>query len=111
MTITALYFTDENTLGLGKLLQRNGRADVLYPGHPNLPEVPLGTFDLDWMPVVARRDPWSSPGTGGFAPAQPNLLRIGSSASAQFGSELDKTSAHTTNSTCFSPTSFACTAK
>lgn len=50
------YFTDENTLGLGKLLRRGGREDVLYPGHEDLPEVPLGTLDLDWMPVVAQRD-------------------------------------------------------
>ncbi|MEV0790914.1 hypothetical protein [Kribbella sp. NPDC050459] len=50
-----MYFTDENTLGLGKLLRRSGRDDVLYPGHDKLPEVPLGTLDLDWMPVVAER--------------------------------------------------------
>jgi hypothetical protein len=50
-----VYFTDENTLGLGKLLLRSGRDDVLYPGHEDLPDVPLGTADLDWMPVVARR--------------------------------------------------------
>jgi len=50
-----VYFTDENTLGLGKLLRRGGRDDVLYPGHEDLPEVPLGTADLDWMPVTARR--------------------------------------------------------
>lgn len=51
-----VYFTDENTLGLGKLLRRSGREDVVYPGHEDLPEVPLGTLDLDWMPVVAQRD-------------------------------------------------------
>lgn len=51
-----VYFTDENTLGLGKLLRRSGREDVLYPGHEDLPELPLGTADLDWMPVVAARD-------------------------------------------------------
>jgi hypothetical protein len=50
------YFTDENTLGLGKLLQRSGRDDVVYPGHENLPAVPLGTPDLDWMPVIAELD-------------------------------------------------------
>lgn len=49
-----LYFTDENTLGLGKLLSRAGREDVIYPGHGQLPEVPLGTPDLDWMPVISR---------------------------------------------------------
>ena len=51
-----VYFTDENTLGLGKLLRRRGRDDVLYPGHEDLPEVPLGTLDLAWMPIVAERD-------------------------------------------------------
>lgn len=49
-----VYFTDENALGLGKLLNRSGRTDVVYPGHSKLPEVPLGTPDLEWMPVVAR---------------------------------------------------------
>lgn len=51
-----VYFTDENTLGLGKLLRLAGRDDVVYPGHEDLPEVPVGTPDLDWMPVIARRD-------------------------------------------------------
>lgn len=51
-----VYFTDENTLGLGKLLRRSGRDDVLYPGHEDLSDVPLGTLDLDWMPIVAERD-------------------------------------------------------
>lgn len=50
-----VYFTDENTLGLGKLLRRSGRDDVVYPGHEDLPEVPLGTLDPDWMPIVAER--------------------------------------------------------
>lgn len=50
-----VYFADENTPGLGKLLNRSGRTDVLYPGHENLPEVPLGALDLEWMPVVGAR--------------------------------------------------------
>lgn len=50
------YFTDENALGLGKLLRRSGRDDIFFPGHDELPEVPLGTPDLEWMPVVARLD-------------------------------------------------------
>jgi hypothetical protein len=54
--LAPVYFTDENALGLGKLLRRAGRDDVLYPGHEDLPDVPLGTPDLDWMPTVARRD-------------------------------------------------------
>jgi hypothetical protein len=28
-----VYFTDENALGLGKLMQRSGSGDFLYPGH------------------------------------------------------------------------------
>lgn len=47
-----VYFTDENTLGLGKLLRRSGRDDVRYPGHEDLPEVPRGTDDQDWLPIV-----------------------------------------------------------
>ena len=50
-----MYFTDENALGLGKLLRRSGRDDVVYPGHQDIPEVPLGTPDLEWMPVVSAR--------------------------------------------------------
>lgn len=50
-----VFFTDENALGLGKLLGRAGRKDVLHPGHADLPEVPLSTPDMDWMPVVGRR--------------------------------------------------------
>lgn len=47
MPESPVYFTDENTLGLGKLLQRSGRDDILFPGHPALPEVPLSTPDLN----------------------------------------------------------------
>ncbi len=47
------YFADENALGLAKLVLRD-RDDVVHPGHPLLPEVPLGTPDLEWLPVVAR---------------------------------------------------------
>lgn len=50
-----VYFTDENALGLGKLLRRSGREDVVYPGHEALPEVPLGATDLEWMPVAGSR--------------------------------------------------------
>lgn len=47
-----VYFADENALGLAKVLIRSGRDDVLHPGHSRLPEVPLGTPDLEWMPLV-----------------------------------------------------------
>lgn len=46
---------DESALGLGKLLA-NTRDDVIYAGHPDLPEIPLGTIDIGWMPIVAERD-------------------------------------------------------
>jgi hypothetical protein len=49
-----VYFTDENSLALGKLLRQAGRH-ALYPGHEDLPEVPRGALDLEWMPVVGRR--------------------------------------------------------
>lgn len=51
-----VYFTDENALGLGKLLRRHGRDDVVYPGHEDLAEVPLGTPDVEWMRVVGARE-------------------------------------------------------
>lgn len=50
-----VFFTDENTLGLGKLLERSGREDVVYPGHEDLPEIPRGTDDPDWLPIVGTR--------------------------------------------------------
>ena len=49
------WFADESVLGFGKLLARQ-RQDVLYPGHPLLPSVPLGALDIEWMPVVAALD-------------------------------------------------------
>jgi hypothetical protein len=48
------WFVDESALGLGKLLARS-RGDVVYAGHADVPEVPLGTPDIDWMPMVASR--------------------------------------------------------
>ena len=53
---SATYFADENLRGLGVLLRRAGRDDVVYPGHEELPEVPVGTSDVEWMHVVARMD-------------------------------------------------------
>lgn len=31
------------------------RTDVVHPGHPGLPEVPLGALDTDWLPIVGQR--------------------------------------------------------
>ncbi|WP_298863460.1 hypothetical protein [Microbacterium sp.] len=49
-----VYFADENALGMAKILRQIGRDDVLHPGHEDLPEVPLGALDLEWMPIVGR---------------------------------------------------------
>jgi hypothetical protein len=48
------YFIDETDMGLGKALAV-ARAPVVHPGHPELAEVPLGTPDTVWIPVVAER--------------------------------------------------------
>lgn len=32
------------------------RDDILHPGHVALPEVPLGTKDPDWIPVMGQRE-------------------------------------------------------
>lgn len=45
------YFIDENLLGIGRLLAQV-REDIVFPGHPDLPEIPLQTPDLDWLPLV-----------------------------------------------------------
>lgn len=54
--VSPVYFADENALGFAKLLARSGRFDIVHPGHENLPEVPLGALDLEWMPVVGERE-------------------------------------------------------
>ncbi len=52
--MAARFFVDENDLALGKsLAQRHG--DVVYPGHADLPEVPRGSLDDDWLPVVGAK--------------------------------------------------------
>lgn len=48
------FFCDESALGVGKALTI-ARKDVVHTGHPLLPEIPLGTEDVDWMPAVAAR--------------------------------------------------------
>jgi len=50
-----IYFADENSLGLGKLLRASGREDVLYPGHDAIPEVPRAALDTEWMAHVGRK--------------------------------------------------------
>lgn len=42
-------------MGLAKLLIRdNDRNDIVFPGHQLLPEVPRGSPDLHWMPIVGQ---------------------------------------------------------
>lgn len=52
--MAARFFVDENDLALGKLLAEE-RGDVVYPGHEDLPEVPRGTLDDDWLPIIGQR--------------------------------------------------------
>jgi hypothetical protein len=47
------FFVDETSLGLGKGIAAL-RDDVIHTGHRLIPEVPYGTLDPDWMPLVAE---------------------------------------------------------
>ena len=47
------YFVDENDLRLGKALAAI-HSDVVYPGHPDLPSVPRGSLDDEWLPVIGE---------------------------------------------------------
>ncbi|GLW09916.1 hypothetical protein Misp01_50450 [Microtetraspora sp. NBRC 13810] len=49
------FFVDETSLGIGKPLVLL-RRDVIHTGHPLLPEVPIGTLDPDWMPIIAAKE-------------------------------------------------------
>lgn len=48
------FFIDENLLGIARLLAKV-RDDIVHPGHPDLPEIPLRTPDLTWLPIVGER--------------------------------------------------------
>jgi hypothetical protein len=48
------FFVDETSLPLGKALAQL-RGDVVHPGHRRLPEVPVGTTDPDWLPIIGDR--------------------------------------------------------
>ena len=52
--MVARFFVDENDLALGKALAQT-HDDVVYPGHPDLSEVPRGSLDDDWLPVMHSR--------------------------------------------------------
>jgi hypothetical protein len=49
------FYVDESALGLGKALAV-ARKDTIHVGHRLIPECPLGTLDVDWIPAVAARD-------------------------------------------------------
>lgn len=49
------FFVDQNFLPVGRALALV-RDDVLHPDHPDLPEVPCGTQDVDWLPIVGSTD-------------------------------------------------------
>lgn len=49
-----IFFVDEDDIGLGKALARHHQG-VVYPGHNGLPEVPRGTDDDDWLPIIGER--------------------------------------------------------
>ncbi len=48
------FFVDENDLALGKELAKS-HADVVYPGHRDLPAVPRGSNDDEWLPVIGLK--------------------------------------------------------
>jgi hypothetical protein len=52
--LPARFFVDENDLALGKALAAL-HGDVVFPGHSDLPEVPRGALDDEWLPEVGRR--------------------------------------------------------
>lgn len=50
----ARFFVDENDLALGRALDAE-HGDVIYPSHPDLPEVQRGALDDEWLPVVGAK--------------------------------------------------------
>ena len=52
--MAARFFVDENDLALGKALAAIHEG-VVYPGHPELPEVPRQTLDDVWLPAIGTR--------------------------------------------------------
>lgn len=51
--MAARFFVDESDLALGKLLA-DEHDDVVYPGHPDLPQVSRGALDDEWLPVIGE---------------------------------------------------------
>ena len=53
--MAATFFVDENDLALGKALAKL-HGNVLFPGHPDLPEVPRQSLDDEWLEVVGTQN-------------------------------------------------------
>lgn len=51
--MNARFFVDENDLALGKALAAT-HAGVVFPGHPDLPEISRRTPDDVWLPVIGQ---------------------------------------------------------
>ncbi|MCQ3814746.1 MAG: hypothetical protein KTU85_10085 [Acidimicrobiia bacterium] len=49
------FFVDENDLGLGRRLSQK-QKQVLFPGHPSIPDVPRGCQDEVWLKVVGQQE-------------------------------------------------------
>ncbi len=54
--MAARFFVDENDLALGKAMVAQ-HDNVVFPGHPDLPEVPRQTPDDVWLPIIGDRRP------------------------------------------------------
>ena len=52
--MAAEFFVDENDLALGKALAERHNG-IVFPGHPDLPEVPRATPDDEWLRVVGEQ--------------------------------------------------------
>lgn len=52
----AEFFVDENDLALGKALAERNPGLVVFPGHADLPEVPRGAIDDQWLPVIGAKN-------------------------------------------------------
>lgn len=49
------FFVDETDLALGRALVRAVAGDIVHPGHPDLPSVPRGSLDDEWLPIIGAR--------------------------------------------------------
>lgn len=52
--MSARFFVDENDLALGKALGV-AHGGVVFPGHPDLPSVPRGSLDDEWLPLIGQQ--------------------------------------------------------